>query len=164
MNLTIKDLHSKECTVIPEEDIHVFSERTLTYVKNTLSNSSNADCTDNDIQKFLLFNSITMAKEIKGLNNFLFACEPTEGALLWNVILDNGVIVLDSYEFDKNDNEIHKILGFEILSTSERKCETNLDLSSIENKEELDLEMIKTSSLLRLTFYIINILEENRRN
>lgn len=185
MKLTLEDVMGKELIVVSDVDMDDFAEGTLDYIKSITSNELKTVC---DIENALnyLFSEITeMTKDVDEFISLYFVCKPSEGTFLWNLILDNDIIMLDSYVIDIKKQEMSKYLGFEIYSTDENKytsafengeryeyipfavtLKSGKEYSAViettyltdEEYENLDIQLTKLSELIRLKYYISMII------
>lgn len=165
MKLKFKNLENKKFTVVPEEDIKSFGEKTIDFARETIVNAfgNDYDYDITNIQDFILGGILEFSKNIKKFENSFFICEPSEGTLLWNVIVDNDVIILDSYEVDMINEDINLYFSCEISVINDNSCEVSINLYGYPEEEQanLNIEMIKLSALLRLNFYIIMLNKKN---
>ena len=164
MKLEFKDLENKKFTVVSEEDIKFFGENTIDFAREAITDSfgNDYDYDITDFQDFILGGILEFSKNIKKFKNSFFICEPSEGTFLWNVILDNDVIILDSYEVDINNEDVHLYFSCEISIIDDSSCEVSINIYGYpEEEDNLDIELIKLSALLRLNFYIMMINEKN---
>lgn len=162
MNLTFKDLENKDIIITPEDELKSFKEKILKNGVDELGKILGREPRAKDIQNFLLANILQFSKDIDGFKNLLFSCEPEtkDGTYLWNVIIDNDVIILDTYFIDMEDKELISYFNYGIHILDEEKFEVSLDIpEELENQKDFDLNTLSIIAALRLLYYMVALSE-----
>lgn len=162
MNLTFKDLENKDIIVIPEEHLKSFKEKVLKNGADELGKILGREPRIKDIQNFLLANILEFSKNINCLKNLLFSCEQEieDGTSLWNLIIDNDVIILDTYFIDVKDEKLVSYFNYSIHILDEGNFEVSIDIpEDLEKQKDFDIDTLNTVAALRLLYYIVALSE-----
>lgn len=146
----------KKSITVSEKDIQKYTEDILDCATIALCESLGNNYTIINIQGFLLDNIFKLSKKITEIEDLCFICEPEEGTLLWNAIIDNESMILDYYEFDVSKKKLHLYFSYKLRLMDESRCEVSVDIKPCcsEGEEIVDLQVIKTNALLRFTYFV----------
>lgn len=158
MKLKFKDLENKDVIFVPEDNVISFTNKTLKNSVNELYNILGRAPSDKDIQNFLLANIIKSSKNINGLTNLLFSSEPRidNDSYVWNVIINNNVIILDNYLINTKGKALIFCFKCEIHILDDNKFEVNIDaFKELKNRKNFDKETLTLIAMFRLLYYIV---------
>lgn len=162
MKLTFEDLENRKITVVSEDQIHSFINKTLDIAIEKTSNVLEKKPEIEDLQDFVLSNIIEFSKNISGFKNELFTGEGRDGNLLWNVIIYDDIILFDSYYINRENKRIIPYFNYELHILSEDDCEGKIKLSEDFRKVgDIDINILLLTTPMRLLFYIIMFTEVN---
>lgn len=162
MTLTYEDFKNRNINILPEEGTRSFMDKSLQDVINKTTKILGKKPNIRDIKEFLLSNLLDFLKNIKGLKNVLFSCESSEEQPVWNVVVDNDVIVFDAYNINKESKEVFTFFNYSLHLIDNEKFEASLSVSEdMKNDETVDLNTLELGIILRLLAYIIIISSVN---
>lgn len=158
MKLTYDDFRNRNIINISEDVASSFMDKALDGAATELNKLLGKQPEIKDIKEYLFSNIFSLCRDIKTFKNELFCNEIKDENFIWNVIIDNDVIIFDLYSIYGESKHVSTDFSYEIHLLNDGQCEVSLSIcEAIKNDKTINVDVFDVGNILRLLFFVVLI-------